>query len=229
MSEVKPFLTYEEQMEKLRSRGCVINDEKECEKILRSVGYYRLSAYFLPFKDADDSYKKDLEFSRIINLYEFDRKLRELLFAAIEVIEVDLRSRLSYFYNDLKTADKKAFAGNDYGDMVSWLRCCTDLRNICAHYGRLYYRIFSAMPSGFGITEAQKRRLWGAMLSVKALFPHKNQWNTEFVPKVKALFEAYADTISLYHIAFPDDWTEQLKNETPSGDEVVVASIIDQI
>ena len=78
---------------------------------------------------------------------------------------------LSYFYYDLTTADKKAFAGADYKNMIRWMRCCTDLRNICAHYGRLYFRIFSAMPSGFQISEAAKRRLWGAKLSVKALCP----------------------------------------------------------
>jgi abortive infection bacteriophage resistance protein len=58
---------------------------------------------------------------------------------------------ISYFYNDLTTEDKKKFVGAEYKEMVSWLRCCTDLRNICAHYVRLYYRIFSAMPSGFSI------------------------------------------------------------------------------
>ena len=59
---------------------------------------------------------------------------------------------LSRFYSDLKTADKKAFAGVDHKHMVSWLKCCTDLRNICAHYGRLYCRVFPALPSGFQLS-----------------------------------------------------------------------------
>ena len=61
------------------------------------------------------------------------------------------------FYNDLTTADKKEFAGAQYKEMVSWLRCCTDLRNVCAHYGRLYFRIFTAMPSGFSISDAEEK------------------------------------------------------------------------
>ena len=48
------------------------------------------------------------------------------------------------------TADQKEFAQKHYAtipqNLKSWLRCATDLRNICAHYGRLYYRIFSAIP-----------------------------------------------------------------------------------
>lgn len=281
MTDVKNHTTYAEQIRKLRSRGCLIRNEAACEDVLKNVGYYRLSAYFLPFKNVDGSYQEDLTFERVYNIYEFDRKLRNLLFAAIEVIEVSFRARiayfhsekygplgyldnasfnakhngekfkenidreiennknvlfvkhhiehydgqfplwviselftfgmLSYFYNDMTTADKKCFAGKDYYCMVSWLRCCTDLRNICAHYGRLYYRSFSAMPAGFNIPESASRRLWGAVLSVRALYPSAEKWNSEFVPAMEALFEQYKADIDLYHLAFPKDWINQLK------------------
>lgn len=281
MSEVKQHLTYKEQIEKLQSRGCVISDAAACENILRNIGYYRLSAYFLPFKKDDNSYEDDLSFEKVYYIYEFDRKLRNLLLAALEVIEVSLRARLayfhsqkygplgyldtatfndkhgavkfrmnikreiennkkvpfvkhhienyggqfplwvicelftfgmvSYFYNDLITEDKKLFAGAEYKEMVSWLRCCTDLRNICAHYGRLYYRKFSAMPSGFSISDSAKRQLWGAILCVRALYPYAEKWNSEVMPGIEALFEEYKDYINLYHLAFPNNWAVQLK------------------
>lgn len=281
MNKVKEHITYKEQVEKLRARGCIISDAAECENVLKHIGYYRLSAYFLPFKEETGNYASCLSFKKVCNIYEFDRKLRNLLFSAIEVIEVSLRARLayfhsekygplgylspdsfnakhnaerfkatiereiennkkvlfvkhhidnyngqfplwviaelftfgmiSYFYNDLTTADKKQFAGVDYKNMVSWLRCCTDLRNICAHYGRLYYRSFSAMPTGFNIPDAVKRRLWGAILSVKAVYPSSEKWNNEFFPAIEALFEEYSGDIDLYHLAFPVDWKQKLK------------------
>lgn len=280
MSEIKPHLTYAQQIERLRSRGCIIPDAADCENKLKHIGYYRLSAYFLPFKKEDETYADGLLFDKIYNIYEFDRKLRNLLFSAIELIEVSLRARLAYFhagkygplgyldsttfndkhnaekfeenlqreiennkqvlfvkhhienyegkfplwvicelftfgtlsrfYCDLTLADKKAFAGADYRAMESWLRCCTDLRNICAHYGRLYYRVFSAMPAGINISDAQKRRLWGTILSVKKLYPSPEKWNTEFMPRIEALFEEYKDDINLYHMAFPKNWVQQL-------------------
>ena len=74
-----------------------------------------------------------------------------------------------------------------------------------------YYRSFSAMPTGFNISAAARRRLWGAMLSVKALYPYEKKWNTEFMPAIEALFEEYKDDIDLYHLAFPEDWVNQLK------------------
>ncbi len=96
MSEVKPHLSYDEQINRLCSKGCVINDTDFCKSVLENVGYYRLSAYFLPFKKEDGSYEKDLTFERIWHIYEFDRKLRNILFAALEVIEISFRARLAY-------------------------------------------------------------------------------------------------------------------------------------
>ena len=287
MKEIKPHLSYQKQIEKLRSRRCTIHDEEFCKWVLINTNYYRLSAYFLPFLH-NEMYEENTEFEKIFHLYEFDRKLRGLLFASIEIIEVSFRAKIAYFhsskygplgyldpktfnnhhnkqkfdetinreiennkkvlfvrhyienydgqfplwviselfsfgtlsrfYNDLTTADKKEFVrlyynteGTNYKNMESWLRCCTDLRNICAHYGRLYYRVFTAVPAGFNIRESQKHRLWGAILTIKELFPFAEDWNTVFLEQLKNLFIHYKDDISLYHLAFPKDWLEQLK------------------
>lgn len=281
MNEVKNHATYQEQVEKLQSKGCIIDNPVFCKDVLENVGYYRLSAYFLPFKNNKGNYIDGLHFETVYKIYEFDRKLRKLLFTAIEVIEISFRTKLSYyhtekygplgyldassfninhneerfktiinreiennkkvlfvkhhidnyngqfplwvmselftfgtlsyFYNDLTTADKKNFIGKNFKFMTSWSRCCTDLRNICAHYGRLYYRSFSAMPAGFNLSESAKRRLWGTILVVRELYPSIDKWNNEFMPAIESLFTDYKQYISLYHLAFPEDWLIQLK------------------
>lgn len=91
---------------------------------------------------------------------------------------------LSHFYADLKTPDKKALARQLYGtipqNIESYLRCVTDMRNIVAHYGRLYYRIFPAIPANIAVPETAKRKLWGcntsrpAALSEQAKIERKN-------------------------------------------------------
>lgn len=53
---IKPPLDYKKQIEKLKERGCIIDDNKKCISILESINYYRLSAYFLPFKKSDGNY-----------------------------------------------------------------------------------------------------------------------------------------------------------------------------
>lgn len=209
-------------MEILKSRGCSIEDESFCLQKLQEINYYRLTAYFLPFKKKCGNYQQNTSFKNVIKIYDFDKSLRHILFSCIEEIEIFLKSNIAYyhahkygslgyrkkdnfserhnhskfielinkeiennknvlfvkhhleyysgefplwvlmelftfgmlshFYADLKTADKKIISRNLYQTIPkyteSYLRCCTDLRNICAHYGRLYYRIFPAIPHG---------------------------------------------------------------------------------
>lgn len=284
----KPPLKYEEQLEKLKKRGCIINDDKKCISILESVNYYRLSAYFLPFKLDDGNYKEGLSFDRVFSIYEFDRKLHGILFNALEETEIFLRSKIAYFhaheYGALGYMDKANFSvkaelhenfienfkreidknknilfvkhhiykyGGEFpiwaasemftfgmlskffanmtcqdrenlsNDIYktnpkfvgSWLRCCTDLRNICAHYGRLYFRTFSAAPSGIdNLEEKSKRKLFGAILSLKKLYPFKDKWNNETLKKLMSLVDEHKSDIDLEHIGFSYNWIEELKN-----------------
>ena len=67
-------------------------------KTLQSINYYRLSAYFLPFKNSDDTFKVNTTFERIANIYNFDKELRILLFSIIEDIEIFLRTQFAYFH-----------------------------------------------------------------------------------------------------------------------------------
>lgn len=62
---------------------------------LTSVNYYRLSAYFLPFK-IGDGFRPGTDFNDIAGLYIFDRKLRLLMLDAIERVEVAIRTAVTY-------------------------------------------------------------------------------------------------------------------------------------
>jgi len=80
----------------LKSRGLIIDDDDKCLDVLRSINYYRLSAYLLPFKKSDDTYFCGTSFERVYRIYEFDCKLRALLFSVIEEVELFLRTRFAY-------------------------------------------------------------------------------------------------------------------------------------
>ena len=77
--ECKPFTTYSQQIALISSRGCAVKDPAFCEEVLRRTGYYHLSAYFLPFKKADDTYLPGTTFERIYAIYRFDAELRSIL------------------------------------------------------------------------------------------------------------------------------------------------------
>jgi abortive infection bacteriophage resistance protein len=98
MKYTKPPLTLEQQADQLLRRG-MIGDRDLMIARLRSVSYYRLSGYWIPFRNADESFKTDTTFDAVWNLYVFDRRLRLIVMDAIERIEVAVRSQLAYHHS----------------------------------------------------------------------------------------------------------------------------------
>lgn len=96
----KPATTIDQQIELLQSRGLIISDQDLVRRWLMTVGYYRLSAYWLWFEISpphgqtrSKTFVEGTRFEDIMDLYVFDRKLRLLVTEAIERIEVALRAR----------------------------------------------------------------------------------------------------------------------------------------
>lgn len=92
----KEPLTYHEQVTLLQKRGLHIPNRNEAIIHLQQISYYRLSAYFLPYQPAKDTFSKGIDFKQIIDTYSFDRELRLLVFDCIERVEVALRAQLVY-------------------------------------------------------------------------------------------------------------------------------------
>lgn len=94
-------LTYTEQVELLISRGLLVSDKKRAERHLSNISYYRLSAYMRTYKQIAnggilDDFIPGTTWDMVYNLYVFDRKLRLLVFDAIERLEVAIRTQIIY-------------------------------------------------------------------------------------------------------------------------------------
>ena len=91
----KPAKTIDQQMDLLRDRGLTIADEASARHHLQHISYYRLRAYWLTLEQRDANgghvFLPGTTFDEILNLYNFDRKLRLLTLDAIERIEVAFR------------------------------------------------------------------------------------------------------------------------------------------
>ena len=94
----KPFLSHEQQLEQLKSRGLTFADEEKALHLLKYIGYYRFSAYWHPLlaNKQDRVFKAGAAFDAVFNIYKFDRELRKLLIAELEKIEVAVRSQMTY-------------------------------------------------------------------------------------------------------------------------------------
>lgn len=101
MKYQKSWISINEQIALLtENKGLKCSDQRELERALVEVGYYRLSAYWFPYKTKCKSgitiFREGTTFETIICTYEFDRALRQLMFDAVGRIEIYLRSRIAY-------------------------------------------------------------------------------------------------------------------------------------
>lgn len=95
MPYTKLPLTFAAQLDLLCERGLQVADRDRALRWLAHISYYRLSAYFLPFKEGE-AFRPGTTFNDIAGLYIFDRKLRLVMLDAIERIEVAIRTTVTY-------------------------------------------------------------------------------------------------------------------------------------
>lgn len=93
--------TFQEQIALLKNRGLIIKDSKKAIQNISRINCYRLSSYYPPFQEQKDVFKQGIFIEEIFILYDFDRKLRSLIFSAIENIEITLRTKIAYYFSHL--------------------------------------------------------------------------------------------------------------------------------
>jgi len=93
-----PSLNVSQQIELLKSKGLIILDEKLAEYWLTHNSYFRFKHYSYSFKDyqqADGNYITDATFEMVRDIYLFDRRLKMILFEALENIEISVKTHFS--------------------------------------------------------------------------------------------------------------------------------------
>lgn len=286
MKTLEPAMNIEEQIDNLKEIGLIIDDVEYAKSFLNDVSYFRLiKAYSLSLKPKNSDYYKGITFEEIVQLYLFNANFRQLLFAQIEKIEVNLRCRisnyfsinygvlgykdadnfvngiyyndfvedmekeinrnskapfvknfktnyengdipfyalvelfsfgtLSKFYKNMKNTDKKAIAssfGVGYTYLESWIENIAFVRNICAHYGRVYNVNLSKTPILYkqyiadGISNL---RVFATLLCMKHILKNDNHWK-DFVDQIELLFEKYT-SVKPKLMGFPNNWKDLL-------------------
>ncbi|MFX3623767.1 MAG: Abi family protein [Ectobacillus sp.] len=283
--KLKPPTTFKEQVEILKSRNLDVEDCEHAERTLQRINYYRLTVYGLTLKQTRDQYTDGASFNKILFLYEFDRKLRLLLFGALETIEIAFRTHISYeiahkfgpmgyknkenfidekfhrdsleeienlvkksrkgelfiehhfkkydgqipiwavievtsfgflsklyrnLNEDMKKHIAKVYYNIPYFYLESWLQTLSNVRNICAHYGRLYNKKLTFQPRLF--REEKKlldnRYVFVAIYIIQRLLTKTE--GTRFCTDLEALILEYEDYVDFSHIGFPKNWGEIL-------------------
>lgn len=77
----------------------LFKDEAQAHILLKNISYYRLKGYWWDMQKDPvlHTFQPDVYFEDIIERYDFDRRLRIILFDAIEQIEISLRTKMIYY------------------------------------------------------------------------------------------------------------------------------------
>ena len=137
--------------------------------------------------------------------------------AIYALVEVFSFGTLSKFYKNMKNADKKEVAksfGIGYTYLESWLESISYVRNVCAHYGRLYNAKLSKTPilykeytqAGIG-----NNRMFGVLLCMKQILKNDKHWNL-YVDQIELLIDKY-EKVDVKTMGFPDDWKKLLEQK----------------
>lgn len=94
----KVFKTLDEQIEILREKGLIINDDVKAKDILFRENYFFVSGYRHLFMRSakDGQFITGTTFEELYAMFTFDRKIRNVMFKYILIIENNIKSIISY-------------------------------------------------------------------------------------------------------------------------------------
>lgn len=98
---IKPFLTYQQQIDKLvLEKHLIVDDRTFAEDKLKEIGYFTLiGGYKVPFRNVMTRvYVNNTTFEDIYALYCFDSQLRELVFQYLCQIEKKISTSIAYAF-----------------------------------------------------------------------------------------------------------------------------------
>ncbi|MDQ1005227.1 abortive infection bacteriophage resistance protein [Neobacillus niacini] len=133
------------------------------------------------------------------------------IWAVIEVTSFGFLSKIYRNLNeDVKKHIAKVYYNIPYYYLESWLQSLSNVRNVCAHYGRVYNKKLTFKPRLFREESKQfdNQLIFAAIYIIQRLLT-KTEGN-RFITDLEALVLEYEDEIEFTQIGFPSNWMELL-------------------
>ena len=137
-------------------------------------------------------------------------------FPAWAAVELFTFGMLSSLYSVMQPQDREAIAqqySTDAYHLQSWILALVEVRNICAHYGRIYNMPLKQTPKLY--TENQQyasHRVFPLLLIIKRMITDFSTWNT-FTISLFALVDEYPEA-NIKYMGFPSEWKSLLEKKS---------------
>lgn len=107
----KIFKTLDEQVDLLKEKGLIVNDQEYAKEVLLRENYFFLNGYRHAFFASGGSkrYIKGTTFEELYSVFLFDRKIRNIFFRNLLIIENNLKSIFAY-----QLSQKYGYKEKDY-------------------------------------------------------------------------------------------------------------------
>lgn len=130
-------MTLVEQIDTLKQRGLVFEDEQEAMDVLSRISYFRLASYWRVMEEDSrvHRFRAGSRFSEVVSLYNFDAELRSLVFKALHHIEIAARTKInqhfamahgSFWFMDVSLAVNEHRHGKNLDSLQMELSRCRD-------------------------------------------------------------------------------------------------------
>ncbi len=150
----KVFRNLDEQIEIFRNRGLVIEDIDYAKEILYRENYFFLNGYRHLFSDIDkEKFMYGTKFEELYGTFIFDRKIRNIIFKNLLIIENNVKSIMSYQlskrygfkdkeYLNLRNFNQDTLKSRQVQDVISkmerQIKVNADKHEATAHYFNNY-------------------------------------------------------------------------------------------
>lgn len=123
----KDFKTIDEQIEILKRKGLIIEDEEETKEILLRENYFFINGYRLLLMNSysDKTFVKGSTFKELYALFLFDRSMRNIIFKYLLIIENQLKSITSY-----QLSKKYGYQEKDYLNLKNFTEDRSKIRRV---------------------------------------------------------------------------------------------------
>lgn len=116
LAEMKEFFTYEQQLERLESRGLIIPDREKAYGYLKFEGYYNLIngyAHFFEEYGKKEQYMPGTTLENILQLYIYDKTLRNIVYKYTATIECHIKALVAHEFSKNHGVDQKTYLSSD--------------------------------------------------------------------------------------------------------------------
>ena len=202
-------------------RNDIIHIVEQLEVQLRTQISYCLSIKYGPEGHGTimDSFKNEVKHCKNLPFVKHHQDVYDGHFPIWAAVELMTFGNITSIFDIMKSEDQKSissFYATSPNHLKSWMLALVEIRNICAHYNRLYNMPLKQTPFLYKENlkyRSKQNKVFPVFLVIKRMLHSNEQWES-FLRDIVKTISKYQDIVILSFIGFPPDWKNILQAPT---------------